>query len=249
MNCIIIDDEPLAIKAISALCLQFPELHIVATCNNAMEAFQALHKYEISLIFLDINMPVIDGLSFLRSLKDPPAVILTTAYSEYALESYELNVIDYLLKPVAPERFAAAIQKFKARKGISGMQAPVPNITGSPASKPGSSPFNINTSVKDFMFIKENGKLVRLNFKDIFFIEGMKDYLKVVTTNKTYIIHQTMKSMEESLPANAFMRVHKSYIIALAAIKQIDGNCIETDKGGVPLSLTYRDALLDQMNI
>lgn len=249
MNCIIIDDEPLAIKAISALCLQFPEFNIVATCSNAMEAFQALHKYEVSLIFLDINMPVIDGLSFLRSLKDPPAVILTTAYSEYALESYELNVIDYLLKPVAPERFATAIQKFKARKGISYTQAPVTNTTNSPTSKPGNSPFNINTAVKDFMFIKENGKLIRLNFRDIFFIEGMKDYLKVVTTNKTYVIHQTMKSMEESLPANAFMRVHKSYIIALAAIKQIDGNCIETDKGGVPLSLTYRDALLDQMNI
>lgn len=249
MNCIIIDDEPLAIKAISALCQQFPEFHIVTTCSNAMEAFQALHKYEVSLIFLDINMPVIDGLSFLRSLKDPPAVILTTAYPEYALESYELNVIDYLLKPVAPERFAAAIQKFKVRKGISETQVPVANITNSPASKTGSSPFNINTAVKDFIFIKENGKLVRLNFKDIFFIEGMKDYLKVVTTNKTYVIHQTMKSMEESLPANAFMRVHKSYIIALAAIKQIDGNCIETEKGGVPLSLTYRDALLDQMNI
>ncbi len=249
MNCIIIDDEPLAIKAISALCLQFPELHIVATCNNAMEAFQALHKYEVSLIFLDINMPVIDGLSFLRSLKDPPAVILTTAYSEYALESYELNVIDYLLKPIAPERFATAIQKFKARKGINGAQAPILNTTHNQAPKPPGSPFNINTAVKDFMFLKENGKLVRLNFKDIFFIEGMKDYLKVVTTNKTYVIHQTMKSMEESLPAHAFMRVHKSYIIALAAIKQIDGNCIETDKGGVPLSLTYRDALLDQMNI
>jgi len=248
MNCIIIDDEPLAIKAISALCQQFPELHIAATCSNAMEAFQALHKYEVSLIFLDINMPVVDGLSFLRSLKNPPAVILTTAYSEYALESYELNVIDYLLKPVAPERFAAAIQKFKERKGINGTKTTIPDTPNNTSLKPGSSPFNINTAIKDFMFIKENGKLIRLNFRDIFFIEGMKDYLKVITTHKTFVIHQTMKSMEESLPANAFMRVHKSYIIALAAIKQVDGNCIETDKGGVPLSLTYRDALLDHMN-
>lgn len=247
MNCIIIDDEPLAIKAISALCRPFPELNIVATCANAMEAFQALHKYETDLIFLDINMPVIDGLSFLRSLKDPPAVILTTAYSEYALEGYELNVIDYLLKPVAPERFAAAIQKFKERKGIAHMPSAV-SSTAQTAS-PNSSPYNINTAVKDFMFIKENGKLIKLNFKDIFFIEGMKDYLKIVTDQKTHVIHQTMKSMEESLPANAFMRVHKSYIIALAAIKQIDGNCIETDKGGVPLSNTYRDALLDQMDV
>lgn len=247
MNCIIIDDEPLAIKAISALCRQFPELHIAATCANAMEAFQALHKYEIDLIFLDINMPVIDGLSFLRSLKEPPAVILTTAYSEYALEGYELNVIDYLLKPVAPERFAAAIQKFKARKGIAATASMVPNSAQTATQN--SSPFNINTAVKDFMFIKENGKLIKLNFKDIFFIEGMKDYLKIVTEHKTHVIHQTMKSMEESLPANAFMRVHKSYIIALAAIKQIDGNCIETDKGGVPLSNTYRDALLDQMDV
>lgn len=247
MNCIIIDDEPLAIKAISALCRQFPELHITATCANAMEAFEALHKYEIDLIFLDINMPVIDGLSFLRSLKDPPAVILTTAYSEYALEGYELNVIDYLLKPVAPERFAAAIHKFKARKGIAGTPSPVSNPVQT--ARQNNASFNINTAVKDFMFIKENGKLIKLNFKDIFFIEGMKDYLKIVTESKTHVIHQTMKSMEESLPANAFMRVHKSYIIALAAIKQIDGNCIETDKGGVPLSNTYRDALLDQMDV
>lgn len=242
MNCIIIDDEPLAIDALANLCQSFPELNIVECCANAMEAFQAIHKHSVDLIFLDINMPIIDGLSFLRSLKDPPAVILTTAYTEYALEGYELNVIDYLLKPIAPARFAAAIQKCKERKGI------VTEISVPPTMEKPNAAFNTNTANRDFMFIKENGKLIKLNFKDILYIEGMKDYLKIVTAQKNHVVHQTMKAMEESLPAVAFTRVHKSYIIALAAIKQIDGNCIETEKGGVPLSGTYKDELLALIN-
>src|SRR5690606_38914600 len=135
--------------------------------NNAMEAFQALHKHEVDLIFLDINMPIIDGLSFLRSLKDPPAVILTTAYTEYALESYELDVVDYLLKPISTDRFSKAIQKFKARKGIMPMPLQDTVLTNVASNK-----FNTNTNTKDFMFIKENGKLIKLNYKDICFIEG-----------------------------------------------------------------------------
>ncbi len=244
MNCIIIDDEPLAIEVIRAHCSHLPALNIVATCANAMEAFEALHKHSVDLIFLDINMPVIDGLSFLRSLKEPPAVVLTTAQAEYALDGYELNVIDYLLKPISLERFQVAVQKVFERKGL---HAQIPKGNMPPAS---SAPnFNVNANAKDFIFIKENGKLIKLNFKDIFFVEGMKDYLKIVTTNKTHIVHQTMKSMEENLPENAFMRVHKSYIIALAAIKQIEGNCIETEKGGVPLSSTYKDNLIQLLKL
>lgn len=244
INAIIIDDEPLAIAAINALCQNFHEINIVARCNNAMEAFEALHKHEVDLIFLDINMPIIDGLSFLRSLKEPPAVILTTAYTEYALESYELDVIDYLLKPISLDRFTQAIQKFRNRKGIS------PSVPQENAIAISHAPsFNTNTGSKDFMFIKENGKLIKLNYKDIYFIEGMKDYLKIVTKDKFHMVHQTMKSMEEQLPANLFARVHKSYIVAIAAIMQIDGNCIETEKGGVPLSATYKDELLSLMNV
>ncbi|WP_158605942.1 LytTR family DNA-binding domain-containing protein [Taibaiella sp. KBW10] len=243
MNCLIIDDEPLAIDVIVAHCKRIPELNVVETCNNAMEAFQALHKHEIQLIFLDINMPVISGLSFLKSLKEPPAVILTTAYTEYAIEGYELDVVDYLLKPIPFERFAMAIQKVQQRlsrpQNISGINIPA---VATPAIHPGT--YNSNTSTKDFIFIKSNGKLVKLNFSDIRYIEGMKDYLKIFTSDKTHVIHQTMKAMEEQLPEHLFMRVHKSYIVALDAIQQIDGNCIETASGGVPLSNTYRDVLL-----
>lgn len=243
MNCLIIDDEPLAIDVIVAHCARIPELHVVETCNNAMEAFQALHKHEVQLIFLDINMPVISGLNFLKSLKDPPAVILTTAYTEYALEGYELDVVDYLLKPVPFERFATAIRKVQQRLSRPGAEAPamVPAAASMPLAN---STYNSNNTAKDFIFIKSNGKLVKLNFSDIHYIEGMKDYLKIFTSDKTHVIHQTMKSMEEQLPEQLFMRVHKSYIVALNAIRQIDGNCIETASGGVPLSTTYRDLLL-----
>jgi DNA-binding LytR/AlgR family response regulator len=244
VNAIIIDDEPLAIAAINALCQNFPEINILEKCNNAMEAFQALHKHQIDLIFLDINMPIIDGLSFLRSLKDPPAVILTTAYTEYALEGYELDVVDYLIKPISLDRFAKAIQKYKNRKGAGNSPAADHFVPLTPTPT-----FNTNTNAKDFMFIKENGKLIKLNYKDIYFIEGMKDYLKIMTKDKFHLVHQTMKSMEEQLPANLFARVHKSYIVAIAAIKQIDGNCIETERGGVPLSTTYKEELLALMNI
>ncbi len=238
MNCIIIDDEPLALEVILAHCKHYPELQVVATCSNAVEAFEALHKHTVQLIFLDINMPIINGLTFLRSLKEPPAVILTTAYTEYAVESYELDVIDYLLKPISLDRFDLAIQKLKSRSSI-------PNII--PVNTAPPSNYNINTNTKDFLFVKENGKLIKINFKDIFYIEGLKDYLKIITTEKVYVVHQTMKSMEETLPAHLFMRVHKSFIVSLSAIKQIDGNYIETAKGGVPLSKTYKDALLAHM--
>jgi DNA-binding LytR/AlgR family response regulator len=237
MNCLIIDDEPLAIDIIAAHCAHHSDIKVIDTCCMAMEAFQALHQYEIDLIFLDINMPVISGLNFLKSLKDPPAVILTTAYPDYALEGYELNVVDYLLKPISLERFNMAIDKVRQRLAL-----PKPAVADTASVR------NLSAAqsgpVKNFIFIKSNGKLVKLDFSDIHYIEGMKDYLKIYTHDKVHVIHQTMKNMEEQLPESLFRRVHKSYIIALNAIKQIDGNCIETEKGGVPLSSTYRDALL-----
>lgn len=237
MNCLIIDDEPLAIDVIAAHCAQHNDIKVLSTCSMAMEAFQALHQYEIDLIFLDINMPVISGLSFLKSLKDPPAVILTTAYPDYALEGYELNVVDYLLKPISLERFNTAIDKVRQRLAL-----PKPAVTDTTSIRNLS---GIQSGpVKNFIFIKSNGKLVKLDFSEIHYIEGMKDYLKIYTHDKVHVIHQTMKNMEEQLPESLFRRVHKSYIVALNAIKQIDGNCIETEKGGVPLSSTYREALL-----
>lgn len=241
INCLIIDDEPLAQEVIATHIAQVATLNLVQQCSNAMEAFEALHKNKIDLIFLDINMPVISGLNFLRSLKEPPAVILTTAYTEYAIEGYELDVVDYLLKPIPFDRFAKAVNKVISLLGKQGrttatvQDIPVINDKSTPAT---------NTTQKDYFFIKADGKLVKLNYADVRYIEGMKDYLKVHTTNNYYVVHQTMKGMEDQLPADKFMRIHKSYIVALAAIKSIDGNMIHVDKDTIPLGSSYKDELM-----
>jgi len=239
LSCLIIDDEPLAQDVLAAHIERIPALQLVQRCNNAMEAFEALHKNKIDLIFLDINMPVISGLSFLRSLKEPPAVILTTAYTEYAMEGYELDVVDYLLKPVPFDRFARAVNKAMQFLAIPGRDLPqIPE----PAPAPGSSA--TQQQQKDYFFVKADGKLVKLNYADIRYIEGMKDYLKIFTTQTYYVVHQTMKAMEEQLPADRFMRVHKSYIIALSAIRSIEGNIINIEKAEIPLGSNYKEALM-----
>ncbi|WP_118975265.1 LytR/AlgR family response regulator transcription factor [Taibaiella koreensis] len=248
LNCLIVDDEPLAQEVLAAHIARIPSLNLVQQSSNAMEAFEALHKNTIDLIFLDINMPVVSGLSFLRSLKDPPAVILTTAYTEYAMEGYELDVVDYLLKPIPFDRFLKAVKKAATQLSHSGKNIPLlPEDTSlpmAPAHSPG--PVQVNTQEKNYFFIKADGKLIKVNYADIRYIEGMKDYLKIHTINQTIVTHHTMKAMEEQLPANRFMRVHKSYIIALNAIRAIEGNIIhlDMDKAEIPLGNSFRDALL-----
>ena len=177
-------------------------------CNNAIEAKEVLNKQEVDLIFLDIQLPGMTGLNFLRSLQNPPLVVLTTAYAEYALESYEFNVIDYLLKPISFERFSKTVNK----------------ITDGRLFTP---PAKDNQSLHDHIFIKSNSKFFKVNFSEIVYIESMKDYLKIHTKEYKLITHQTMSEMEKILPSRQFIRVHKSYIIALAYIKSIFGNSVE----------------------
>lgn len=237
VNCIIVDDEPLAQDVLATHIASVPILNLVQKSGNAMEAFEALHKNKVDLIFLDINMPVISGLNFLRSLKDPPAVILTTAYSEFALEGYELDVVDYLLKPVPFDRFAKsvnkAIQKIAAGNGMEyqSINLPAPALPN-------------NAPQKDYIFVKADGKLVKIQLDEIRYIEGMKDYLKIHTPTNYYVVHQTMKGMEEQLPASKFMRVHKSFIIGLVHIRSIESNIINIDKAEVPLGSMYKEALM-----
>lgn len=246
LNCLIVDDEPLAQEVLVSHIQKVPSLHLVQQSSNAMEAFEAIHKNKIDLIFLDINMPVVSGLSFLRSLKDPPAVILTTAYTEYAVEGYELDVIDYLLKPIPFDRFLKAVNKAIAHLQSSGKQIQyIPEeIQTAPASAP--SP----AVQKQYFFIKADGKLLKVNYADIKYIEGMKDYLKIHTSTGMIVTHSTMKAMEEQLPNDKFMRVHKSYIVAINAIKAIEGNIIilDKDKAEVPLSSSYKDVLLSAVS-
>jgi DNA-binding LytR/AlgR family response regulator len=244
LNCLIVDDEPLAQDVIASHISRVPSLNLVGRCSNAMEAFEALHKHRIDLLFLDINMPVISGLHFLRSLKEPPAVILTTAYTEYAFDGYELDVVDYLLKPVSFERFLKAVNKAGAQPApVAGAAAIAPETPYMPAA-PNAGPASAE---KNYFFIKADGKLVKVNHADIRFMEGMKDYLKIhFTDGASLVTHHTMKAMEDQLPASKFIRVHKSYIVALNAIASIAGNIIVLNSGReeIPLGSSYRDAVL-----
>jgi DNA-binding LytR/AlgR family response regulator len=223
IKCLIVDDEPLAQEVIENYITRIPNLEVVKKCSDAIQAFEVMKKEKIDLIFLDIQMPVIDGLGFLKSIKNIPAVIITTAFPQHALESYDFDVTDYLLKPISFERFLKAVNKILDKRN---------NVSNAPEQK------------TDFTFLKVDGKLVRVNFSEIMYVEGMKDYLKVFLKDKFYVVHQTMKRFEESLPHQQFVRVHKSYIVSLPAVKTIIGNYIEVNDQHIPIGANYKDELI-----
>jgi len=223
----IVEDETLAQQVIQSHLQKIETCELVAICNNALEAKEVLNKEDVDLMFLDIQLPGMTGLHFLRSLNNPPLVVLTTAYSEYAVESYEFNIIDYLLKPISFERFCKTIDKIID----GGLSAKVLKERDSlPA---------------EHIFIKSNGKFVKVNFSGITYIKGMKDYLKIHTAESRLITHQTMNEMEKMLAGKQFIRVHKSYIIALAHIKSIYGNSIEMEDATIPVGITYKDKVMN----
>ena len=226
IRCIIIEDERLAQDVIINHLQKVDRFKLVGTYRNAPEAKEALDKEEVDLIFLDIQLPGMTGLNFLRSLSNPPLVVFITAYPEYALESYEFNVIDYLLKPVSFERFSKTIDKIMDGK-----------IFKTPANE-------IKSFNRDHIFIRSNSKFFRISFSDIIYIEGMKDYLKIHTTEHIIITHQTMGEMENILPAGQFIRIHKSYIVAFARIKAVFGNSVEMERALLPIGLNYKERVM-----
>ncbi len=230
---IIVDDEPLALDILEAFISKMPNLELVARCENAFEANDALNSHSIDLMFLDIQMPQLNGLEFLKSLNNPPAVIFTTAFSDYAVEGFELNIVDYLLKPISIERFMKAVNKASER--ISKEQK-----------------HSSDDEDSDYFFVKADKKLVKVSFDDILYIEGLKDYVIIKQNTGRIITLQTMKSLEQKLPASIFRRVHRSYIVNTTKIKALDGNSLEVlDKGQVkilPIGKNYRDELLKQIN-
>jgi DNA-binding LytR/AlgR family response regulator len=227
IKCIIIEDEPLAQDVIKSHLEKSGRLLLKGTYRNALEAKEALEKEEVDLIFLDIQLPGMTGLEFLRSLSSPPLVVFTTSYPEYALESYEFNVIDYLLKPVSYERFSKTMNKI-----IDG------NIfkTGT---------FPLKPVYRDHIFIRSNSKFFRISFSEIVYIEGMKDYLKIHTIEHVIITHQTLGEMENILPPDQFIRIHKSYIVAVARIKAVFGNSVDMDQILLPIGLVYKEKIMN----
>ena len=226
IRCIIVEDELLAQQVIQSHLQRISGFQLMATCNNTTEASAALKAYEIDLIFLDIQLPGLSGLDFLRNLQSPPLVILTTAYAEYAMEGYEFSVIDYLLKPISFERFYKAISKLMDGK----LFAPPPG------EKDG--------AMTNHIFIKSGSKFFKVNFSEIMYIEAMKDYLKIQTPDYKLIALQTMMEMEKLLPAKQFLRVHKSFIVGVYYIKSIYGNNIEMEKTTIPIGLSYKNAVM-----
>jgi DNA-binding LytR/AlgR family response regulator len=226
IKCIIVDDEPLAQQVLETYIQRIGTLELIAKCENAMEAYEVLHHEKIDVMLLDIQMPVITGVEFLRTLQNPPAVIFTTAYTDFAMEGYDLNVTDYLLKPFSFERFLKAINK--ATEQIVLQQQLTHETEAS----------------SDYFFVKEDSKLVKINFQDIDHIECMKDYAKIFTKQRMIVTHHTMKKFEEVLPDSLFLRIHRSYIVSIPAIQSIFGNIVETPKGKLPVGANYKDELM-----
>jgi DNA-binding LytR/AlgR family response regulator len=226
INCIIADDEPLARDIIKRHISQLERLHIVATCANGLEAFTAIKNTQADLLFLDIQMPNLTGIELLRTVKNPPAVILTTAFPEFALEGYELNVIDYLLKPVSFERFLKAIDKYETWVNPGGHNT----IVAKPATA---------DRIEPFIYVKADKKMVKIFLKDILYMEGLKDYIKIHTTGNEVVTYQSLTYFTEKLPADRFMRVHRSYIVALAHINSFSAIEITIGDAAIPIGTTY----------
>jgi len=217
IRCLIVDDEPSAQELLKQYVADTPQLELVDTCDDALEARERLGEEPVDLLLLDINMPKLSGIGLLRSISDPPAVILTTAYDEYALEGYELDVVDYLLKPFSFERFLKAISKVEERLNV--------RINGG----------------SEYMLVKADRKTYKVNLNDILYIESMGDYVTIVTRSKRLTAYHTLKNLESELPGDRFLRIHKSYIIALPKVEYLEGNSVGIADEKIPVGTTYRE--------
>lgn len=240
INAIIVDDEPLALDVLETYIEKIPDINLVAKCSNALEANTALKEHDIDLMFLDIQMPQLTGVDFLRTLANPPKVIFTTAYANYAVEGFELNAVDYLLKPISLDRFMKAVNKAQEQINLERKDdAPIASVVAS-------------SNEEDFIFVKADKKLIKVNYNDIVYIEGLKDYVIIRMNTSRIITLQTMKSLEEKLPSDIFKRIHRSYIVNIKKIQAVQGNMIEVIEKNVakhiPIGKNYREDLLALVN-
>lgn len=241
INCIIVDDEPLAQRVIEKFLEDLPNFKVLAKCNNAFEAMDAINENAVDLMFLDINMPKLTGLSFLKSIKNPPLVIITTAYSEYAIEGYELDVVDYLKKPFSFERFFKAVQKVQER--LKKHETPISEVLAEEEVSHVEVFADLSTS--KFIFVKANKKNHKVDIDDIFFIEALGDYIKIHTSNQVLVTYQSMKKIELILPSSVFVRIHKSYIVSVNKIKSVEGNMVEVKNEKLSIGNSYKQQFQD----
>ncbi|HMU73670.1 MAG TPA: LytTR family DNA-binding domain-containing protein, partial [Ferruginibacter sp.] len=227
INCIIIDDEPLARAGMKEYVADVDFLHLAGTFDNPLAAAGLISSGDIHLVFLDIQMPKITGLEFYKTLKNPPAVIFTTAYPQYALEGFEVNALDYLVKPVSFDRFLKAVLKAKEFFEVR-------QLNKAEAAEP-------------YFFIKADNKLVKILFDEILYVEALQNYVNIHTADKKYMSYLTFKSVEDYLPASRFIKVHKSYIVAAPRVESIDGNEIRIGQHRIPISRSLKDEVIEKL--
>jgi two-component system, LytTR family, response regulator len=230
INCVIIDDEPLAREGLASYVREIDFLHLVATCENPLELIKLMNQHHIDLIFLDIQMPKMNGLDFLKAVQQPPIVVITTAYPTYALEGFQLNVLDYLLKPITFDRFFKSVKKASDYYHLLNRGA---DPTPAPAT--------------DYFFIRCGSKYEKIHFDQILYIEGMQNYITIYTQKGKFVTLLYLKNLEENLDGRKFIRVHKSYIVSVDKIEGIEGNEIFIQSHRIPMSRNYREQVLQQV--
>ena len=221
IKCIIIDDEPLGAEVIETHLKEFPNMELKEIFTNPMEALSIIQSGDIDVVFIDINMPKMNGLDFIKSIEQSPYFIITTAYREYAVESFDLDVLDYLVKPIPFTRFLKSINKL-SQKFITDKSDEVDQ-----------------TTEKSFIFLKVDKKLIKIKFEDIFFIESLKDYIKVFTKAGDYLAHKTLSGITEELPKTQFLRLHRSFTVALDKIQALEGNSVLVTDKRIPIGRKY----------
>jgi len=231
MNCIIVDDEPLAQDILEDYIQKVPHLCLVQRCKNAFEASQALKEHNVDLMFLDIQMPEITGTQFLATLEKKPLVIFTTAYSNYALEGFDLSAVDYLLKPFSPERFLKAVTKATELFELKQKEQPA------------------QEDDKDYIFVKSEYQTVKIKYEDMLYVEGLKDYVKIYTKSGMLMTLMNLKAIHSKLPSAKFIRVHRSFIVSFEAIEKIERNRIIIGEKRIPVGDSYKDDFYKLINV
>jgi two-component system LytT family response regulator len=221
LKCVVVDDEPMAREIIETYIAKTPNLELVASCKNAAEVILFAQENEVDLFFLDINMPEISGLSLAKIIHKKAQIIFTTAYRKYAIDGFNLNVVDYLLKPIGFDRFLQAVQKVLVSE--------------------------VAENNNDFMFVRSDRKMVKIDFNVILYIESLSDYLKIFTKEKTIVIRETISSLEEKLPSKKFIRIHRSFIVSFKSISSYTNEFIEVNQKALPISRSYKESVLQKL--
>lgn len=230
IRCLLVDDEPPAIALLERYTNMIDQLEVVGTSHSAVKAFDMLKSKEVDLLFLDIQMPVLNGIDFIKTLKNPPAIILTTAYREYALDGYDLDIIDYLLKPISFERFLKAVDRYRER------------ITVAPIIQK-----NITTTASDYIFFNVNRTHHKIMLSDIIYIESLKDYVRIHTTKEQLVVKGNIGTIMKQLSNDQFVRIHRSFAVALAHIKSYNQSEVEVDGQKLPIGFSYREELMKRL--